>query len=599
MTIELQGRQMTHNQHDLPPISEGVAERLSQVAVLHEIDIDEASRRLTAGIPHQGFTFHDLSTRSNIRRTGASDQRGLFIPEKAIHDEAQLEVKRSYFKPSPEKTRALHAIRAVVTPEATNSEDEHGVDWTLAALRLLERAREAAPEEKTDLLVGAVTCSQFASSMTDRVEFIEAVYGLGIEAEVAEACEKSPIVIMAEGPHASFKRPDVKYTATMVHQVKTYASVFRISGTHMERYLKHTPRVDTADEGLPSTKGMQKEFLASQEKGEAPEGVTAKAQEVSVHGEKVGGVLLDINKMERFGLQQSFIREQMGFVLGPDLQHTPLAARLTQKRGELNVIAEDDVAAIPGVAMVGDLDKLVEQLGSDTSVSMTELSQAAIAKYSLEGADLHNIDALSDEQRAALRYRVVIHQMGQQRRLAEYLDFEEFVESNNREVVGDIAASTDEIWATSQDGAAAPMVMTDVIHNVVNGALANQELGQVSPEELRDFAHSNRRRLLTLATLNIADLNTELRSDTQLQRNEAGRLVMEGDFAMPDKEALDLYAAVALGCPALRERHPDRALLTMEQRAAVGSSNYVDHILAVIINEAYERGIFDLSRFRS
>ncbi len=60
---------------------------------------------------------------------------------------------------------------------------------------------------------------------------------------------------------------------------------------------------------------------------------------------------------------------------------------------------------------------------------------------------------------------------------------------------------------------------------------------------------------------------------------------------------MDVYAAVTLGCPALREQHPGRLTLNPAEKMTHGLSNVIDHVLADIINEAYARNLFDISRY--
>src|SRR5262249_42856298 len=147
------------------------------------------------------------------------------------------------------------------------------------------------------------------------------------------------------------------------------------------------------------------------------------------------------------------------------------------------------------------------------------------------------------------------------------------------------ADGTMEIGSVSRDGAGVPDTMGSLIEVTMKSVLQQEgpdaqgaELGDVSQEELRDFARRHRRTLLAIATQNIAEMPAvdEIFREG-LRRNEQGELVFANPLNIRLKGSLDVYAALALGCPALRLQHATRAELTMAERIAQGSSNYIDH----------------------
>jgi hypothetical protein len=155
------------------------------------------------------------------------------------------------------------------------------------------------------------------------------------------------------------------------------------------------------------------------------------------------------------------------------------------------------------------------------------------------------------------------------------------------------AAVQEEVWTSSAQGGALPRTVREILMNIRFGVRNNPRLGPVSAKELLILAHDQRRDALGLAARTLSDLPESMVDERAMViRNAQGKLMLEKKQASPEKGEHMWYSAQRLGCPALRETHSAQGALRPEERMLLGYANYVDHLLAIVLTEAYERGIF-------
>lgn len=311
-----------------------------------------------------------------------------------------------------------------------------------------------------------------------------------------------------------------------------------------------------------------------------------------------------------------FIPEQMKDVLaGMEDGSSALQRAIEARATEPSLVIDPAALRFSDVSPTALLDRLATKLETDVEESFKELSERAVKLFTLEGVDVSEPHRLTREQRAALRYQEVTSIISTHNAFAQYLNLTDYGQRQEQEVIARFADQSREenitIVSASVDGAAAPDIARVSIENITRAALENDTLGPISKEELTDLAHSSRRKSLALATSHFSEfISTQREADQQpdsdnpdkrmkIERDNTGKLKLMNDFPLPSKEGFDVYSSIILGCPALRLIHPNRSLMTVEEKAALGSSNYIDHVLAAIINAASFRGMFSVEWIRA
>ncbi|HSX35572.1 MAG TPA: hypothetical protein VLH84_01400 [Patescibacteria group bacterium] len=528
--------------------------------------------------------------------------------------------------PTPEarqKEGALRAIRAHLVEHSVLATESHPTDrqqdvihWGRVAQSLLDEAeRVEDANERRGRLVGGVIASQFAKDDNDRKAFVLSVYDRNLQAEAAAACADSPLTIVVDAPGAgAWGKGEHRYHA--VDPVKRYADVFRIDPDRMRTFVARMDGEAAEQDKGPaarSPKQLQKDLATRSPDSDAAAAAQQQAGVASVGGEKVRGAVLDPLKIERFGLQEHFLKQQFEALLGTSVEevtNSVLAQYLRDTRNTPDTttvsaqeVTDDDFFGVPPPQLEMPPVSPIDKLTTDAQAAFRRASAPIIERYSLEGVATDDPSQLTVEQKYAARYLVVNKLTQQELLLSQYINYEEFVERARDEPVSNVAGAPD-IWSNSEDGAAAPDAAADIMATLMNEVASNGYDGpplNVTSEELLQLLQQNRRVLLTIATRNIAEFFDADRmvNAVRLSRDENDMLQMSTTSSdVASKESLDVYAAITLGCPALREIHPGRQALTMEQRLAHGSSNYIDHALAAIFNEAYERGALDVAAYR-
>ncbi len=513
---------------------------------------------------------------------------------------------------TPEKQAALSMIRTAILEahqrtQGRPSSTDH-VDWADITDTLLQSSAEAAPDIRPTQLVAASVAIHFAKSPLDRKKFLETLTTSGLLADMATACEASHLVVLLpQNEPRSANLPRAVHVASL-------ARVFSTKPDTMGRYLSEfDPRQQRQS---ASPKRLQKEIVERLENGSTDPDASAEAEIASLETEKTKGSLLDMYKIERFGLEQYFIKRQMAAVLaGPDIGHTAFQAELMDKTlPRVEIVTESDTRARtgpsfpPGQGLQYCIANSTAQLENDIEAAFRTLSAPVVDAFRVDESIMDITPDLTREQAATIRFRQIKSKIGDHMAVARFLDIEHFIDQTQNEIVNlfegtdQLAEGDDplEIWTVAQDGAAVSDICERLLSNVLQSCTLPGAATDVAAEELRDFLHANRRNLLRAATHHIAEFmattNRQEPAPQPIQRDEGGSLTLPrlGIESFP-KNSLDFYAAVALGCPALREIHQNRAEFTAEEKLAYGSSNYIDHILAAVINEAYSRGILDIA----
>lgn len=578
------------------PIHHMVNERLGNVAVAHRHFETEDARNTGYYIDAVTLSMHEPED------DGITFYQGAYVLDRA--SQAQLETT-ARSENSIEKQRVIISLRTAITMAAAANTDQSGIEgqlkiaWSEVANNLLELGKRAEHEPQRDnLLVSAVVASQFAEDDSDRVSFLRTVYQNGDNEAVADACARSPIVLVHQ---------EDKWDETgQLYPLERVAHAFRADPKVVERYVdildddaKMKTATDQPQAGPPSAKAMQKRMIAEIEDTEVKAETQMLAQQASVRGESVGGSVRDPHKIERFALQQMFIKQQMKALLGAreqegDLAKSPFALELVKMRGvTLNTLLQGELTnvATSNGNLVADLLKLE----LDVTVAMRNLSRPLIQSFETDRLPEEGYDGLTKNQMATVRFRAVQAEMAQHAAIGQYVNLESFIERRTDESASVLVEDL-EVWTLSEDGAATPGMASVVISTVVEAAKAQS----ATPEEIWAVLQSNRRPVLAIATHHLEGnrlTNAVEEGSIKLERDDDGKLTLKTSWRPSSKDASDVYSAVALGCPALREIHESRSNLTAAEKLSHGSANYIDHILAAITNEAYERGLLDLARY--
>jgi hypothetical protein len=587
MTHTLVETPVTTPEQQSRPVHDEAQRELSRLATLQNFD------------PEVSFSAH---TNKDVRFTDVVMQN---TDERVHYHVAYGGVDRSAeFARDPEdaheKTAVLYTIAGAIQQEAKKQAVSESIDWDMVANDLLAKANDEQGSDRRNSLVGAVISAQFTGDPRQRMDFVQKVYDKGLQDEMSEACEASALFLVVNEVD--------EQDAHRIHKVQRFAKTFEASPANIERYAEEVVQA-TPHEDLPSDKRIQKEIIASYE--EAPYGdeeLSATAEEASTSTEKLNSTLTDLHKVERFALEQMFIKRQMQDVLkGLKEGDTALGRNLVSRRQESDVAIDKDLAlGIKPTAQDELIDPgkvlraKVSRLEVDVSQSFRELSKPAKEAFSIEGVNPATPETWTRSQAAAMRFKDVTKLLAQDVSFGAFVDIDRFVEEAEENPLFVLVTEGMDISTLSEDGAAVPEFATALVQNVMTGVLSNPDLHTATPEELRDFAHANRRSLLRAATHHIQELagvEQMTSDDIVLRRNDQGTLEMLNAPSIPAKGSLDFYSAILLGCPALRLQHEDRPAMSLAERAAHGSSNYIDHAAAAIINEAYERGIFDIKTF--
>jgi|GEM_PF-3028012 len=581
MSHVVEASQVSPEQRLDGPNSEEIQRELSRLATLQDFNTGVSIHRHTdEDVQYNDVVAQNISYRDNYHVVyGGPDRSAEFAKDPAD---------------AKEKVEVLYKIAGVIHEEAHKQSEPESVDWGRVADHLLTKAyRERGSDQHESLVVAAIS-AQFTHDPRQRFGFVQKVYEEGLQSEMSKACNASSLFLVLD-----------EDAANRIHKVQRFAKAFEAEPEIIERYAKEVSAA--AQDELPSDKRIQKEIIAGYEQGShGDEALRAKAQEVSTATDKLNSTLIDLHKVERFALEQIFIKRQMEDVLrGLRNGNTALSQRLAERRQLSDVLVDENLAS--GATQNPDdpiepskiLSAKISRLEVDVTKSFNDLSEGAKKEFSLEGVDLDAPETWTRSQAVAARFRDVIELLGQDISLGAFTDVETFVKEAESNLLPTLTSVGTSISSVAEDGAALPEAATSLVKNVMGAVLRDPQLHDATPEELRDFAHANRRSLLRLATHHIQEF-TEVdpaSDDVVVRRNEQGKLEMLNAPRAPAKGSLDFYSAILLGCPALRLQHEDRPAMSLAERVANGSSNYIDHATAAVINEAYERGLFDLKTF--
>ncbi|HSX33904.1 MAG TPA: hypothetical protein VLF91_06230 [Candidatus Saccharimonadales bacterium] len=605
------------HQHEAQQQADEVRRRMSQVAVMHaakdryEMMPEDASswewNAEPSGPPHYYFD------RARTEHMGPN-----YAPERATEMGIPATVRSP--EDAAEKSAALSAVHAAITHEADPTGEHEPVSWLRVGQSLLESAQTSQePANKQAQLIGAMLASQFSDSAKDRASFLRTVYDRGMNADMQAACRETPIVILTNTEERRHQETgDVTDYMTTLQPISAYAKIFGMDQKHVELYARHLAKGAGKEEsdGLPSAKSLHKELEAQAERAESDAHKRGEAIARALGGEKVGGSMLDVYKIERFALQSMFIKRQFQVLFGneagkPTTENVTDSAfarhlavlrnqqrqivDVTRPQNLFNVTSSTPDGPPPPMSAQDAVRLALATLSLDVAFAFSDLSQPLIPEFSLDGVDQSRPDLMTPAQIASWRYHQVVENLDQHRQLGQYLDYEAYL---NEDKVGTGAVGP-ELWSAAEGGAAVPDVATRLVEQVVLTALKAHEKDDltVTTDELYRATQGQRRDVLAAATQHIAEFNQspgQVHAALSLKRGDDGQLELRSTAALPPKGSLDLYAAITLGCPALREIHESRSALDAEERIAFGSSNFIDHTVAAVINEARARGLFDI-----
>lgn len=509
-------------------------------------------------------------------------------------DDATINEKRACLYDVSQALKVASAAHAEINGETV------AIRWHEASLTLLDLGGQAEDQNrKQGLLAAAVVAAQLNPDADKRIDFLKTAYDKDLQPDLAEACAASHVAVKRQQDTlvpGLFDQTDVLY-------IEDTASVFRLKPKVMYSYLD-TIRPQAKSQDIASAKSAQRAVVKAMEaSGNVSEAVEDQARGASVNGEKVHGVTIDTRKIERFALQEAFLRRQMPVIIGEkDFEHSPLAEELRRSHQQPDTSSREILvsSSMRPENLSHEMKRAIDRLRLDTEAAFIKLSAPVIEEFKTDRQPGQGYDNLTEEQVAAVRFKAVIREVAQIASVASFIDAQQHVQRTSEEPLFAGVSMEDEVWSNSENGAAVPIACADIIKRVMELAAASPEL-EASPEELRGVIHDNRRELLATATYNIVDFSAQsgsiVNAPGSLHRDADNKLVLMINPRPGIKDHADIYAAVTLGCPALRVIHEQRGQMNQLDKIAYGSSNYVDHAMAAVINAAYERGLLDLSNF--
>ncbi len=574
-----------------------LAHKLSRIAATHDIRYSYEEE-----LP-QDYQVRRNTAQDRLTLLSHALQRGAGMPPPETLNPVSLEeiTKRDASLWAVSHQLGLHTLPNVTPADA---DKPARIDWRGTSLDLLDGFNKVDdPAEREHRLVAAVIAAQFAENDADRIDFLRAVYERGLQAEVAASCRNSNLAIVVDAPQAVWGVGAHDYY--QVDNVSHFAAAFEGDQAIVELYTRQLTATP-AGRTPRSHRRIAKELVAEEHVGEQAEQLRAEAQDASQHAEKVTSVVTDPLKLERFALQMLLIRDQTPYLFGStkeELADSPLSQKLRELRNTKRIVYEPGTEPSANVLTPDEqLEQDVAKLVADIQKAYTELSKPVLEQYSLDGVDSSDPALMTREQRRAARFREVTRQMSQGQGVSRFINMQEFVERSDIEQAA--VAEMSDIGEISSDGAGLVTNMESMLPIIVKAATAYARKEGVvppTPEELYAAVNAHRSVPLYIASHNISELASASDerhiSDKVTFKRIDGKLQMKLLSNIPKKGSLDVYAAATLGCPALNINHNDRAALDMAQRMALGSANVVDHGIAAVYKEAYERGIFDISKY--
>lgn len=380
--------------------------------------------------------------------------------------------------------------------------------------------------------------------------------------------------------HVYISKESNRY-AELSHGTSTPKEVFELPNEVFWDYIAaitdSSPRTE-----LRGKVGLQNRFATTPPDTFGLDSDRADARRVSISGEKVRGLAIDPMKIERFGLQQRFIRDQQTVLLGKatTVEDTPLAIRLRELGEER-------------IANGFDTDRGDMGLGADISQAFDEASELLVDRYYTDRKPYDGFEGLSEEQKFALRYKEVAEITENLRVLGHYI--------SPREYNDDACAATAvesvpaNIWNASHGGAGLPIITPGVI-GYLQGLFSQDPSLHVTAKEREQVALGRRNEIAALALQQTSDFVTSLSGHfhralrvSHLQREEASKeLKLSGGLKPQYVGVKDHYSAINLGCPALRERRTPVSMIANQLKEV----HFIDNLVVVVLHEAGQRGLF-------
>lgn len=459
------------------------------------------------------------------------------------------------------------------------------VNWLGLSTGLLDKAaaldKDPDPTERHGLLVSATTAALMAEQPEDRLVFLERTAAHGLGEHMEKALDKSDVTIILGG----YRNGDVRSISgnedeRTIRRMNRFSDAFLSSSEDIARYRQLVERdIDPQGDAHIAMKAAMDDYSTAD--GVLHGGHAAKLEEASVTPSYVDKYRIDPTKAERFALEEEFVRAQMD-ELFPDGDTSNVQTRLATERPN-----DPDL----------DADTGLWKLRSHATQAIEDLSKPVTERFEVPDGD--PTDTWTREQLVAWRYQQLVNTG------ASYQNIAKFVDTSIAGVIGNLQA---DVHTISQDGAALPAVATETVRVVLDMAKNYTEAtgDTVSPDELRDLTQANRRQLMKLAAINIDHLSASLISGrlrnqglysreepsettTTMFRKPDGSLALDGPIFQPAKASSQ--SATRLACVALRvnvEGRPEDADTMVR-----GKTNSVELLAGLVIDEAYDRGIFE------
>lgn len=444
--------------------------------------------------------------------------------------------------------------------------------WLELSNRLVARASyEKEAQYKNSYIAGAVLLAYYAPAQ-EAAAFIEQVYKTGMQEEVAAACAKSNIIGIEEGACG----------VGATFSLRMLECMFTLDPAHVQVYLDHQKDIAPDQANLPSAKRAQNMMHEAIEKTGAVEpGLQLLGVQASVAGENVGGPILDMRKAERFAFHKYFIKRQMEALLGDDITDTPFAKKLQQLRKE-PVISTD--------AYGSKLRPELSKFKRDLQEVFQQLTGPLVSQFSLPKPG----ETPTHEQAIAQRFRDITQELHAYELLGRFIDGNAYDMQKDMSGIELSANATDELSTTAATGAALPEMLFDWLLAAQQAVQASPDRARITPELLQNTMMSQRSLLIHAAMTGIAEFS--MHRFERLRRsaiiNNEGYLELKTGSRLPVKGALGQAAAAIIDCPAAHVIHRSRKNFSQAEKQQYGSKNFIDHLLAIALNEAAERGIF-------
>lgn len=459
------------------------------------------------------------------------------------------------------------------------------INWSQVGNYILDRASTIARTAENDylrrdLLASSAIALLFAENPEDRLDFVSNVYSLGLENDMHDALDNSPVTIIGSGYNrlelTSFAYSTIKARRS-IRRIRVEADIFGYDVSYVDKIKELVRRRGSTNGDVHDTMRTISSQYADGLDVSAE--LQWQAQMQTVDASTIDRYRIDPTKAERYALEEVFMRDQMAEIF---------------PNGDTTVFRE---ALAARWEFKGPHD--YNRLSEDARSTILELSRPVVDRYEGPGDEVDFCD-YTDEQRAAFRFVQLKDDAKKYERILEFVD---------RSIFGSIAGFMTNIYDIPANGADLPDRSLTLIRFANNEAkrLFENTGERIGQEELRDAILLRRNQLMKLAAIHIDSFGMtrtngglspqHLYEPTEVFPDAPIRLFRKDDrtldFRVPIFKVTkaELPSSARLACVALRVNLQRDGSELGKPEQEPKNVNVIDALSEVVIEEAYARGL--------